>query len=96
MTGERKSIEVQIDRIGNLFNSLAPSPSGSRDLNDDAEEFIVDWAVRRQSYLDTLASNLRKYPVRLCFNHAAALMACPQSRYQFLSQNRPPSGLAGA
>lgn len=41
---ETKLIEVQIERIGNLFSSLDPSPFGSRDLNDDAEEFIVGWA----------------------------------------------------
>ncbi len=44
MTGKIKSIEVQIERIGHLFSSLDPSPFGSRDLNDDAEEFIIDWA----------------------------------------------------
>ena len=44
MTNESKSIEVQIARIGHLFSSLDPSPFGSRDLNEDAEEFIVDWA----------------------------------------------------
>ena len=27
-----------------MFSSLDPSPFGSRDLNEDAEEFIVDWA----------------------------------------------------
>jgi hypothetical protein len=37
-------IEVFVDRIEQLFNSMDPSPFRERDLDDDAEEFIVGWA----------------------------------------------------
>ena len=37
-------IEVFVDRIEQLFNSMDPSPVHERDLDDDAEEFIVSWA----------------------------------------------------
>src|SRR6516162_8007431 len=37
-------IQVFVDRIEQLFNSMDPSPFPDRDLDDDAEEFIVSWA----------------------------------------------------
>lgn len=37
-------IEVRIREIAQLFNSLDPSPFMERDLDDDAEEYIVGWA----------------------------------------------------
>jgi len=37
-------IEVFVDRIEQLFNSMDPSPFHERDLDHDAEEFIVSWA----------------------------------------------------
>jgi hypothetical protein len=37
-------IEVFVERIEQLFNSMDPSPFHERDLDDDAEEFIVGWA----------------------------------------------------
>jgi hypothetical protein len=37
-------IEVFVDKIDQLFNSMDPSPFQERDLDDDAEEFIVGWA----------------------------------------------------
>ena len=37
-------IEVFVDRIEQLFNSMDPSPFHERDLDEDAEEFIVGWA----------------------------------------------------
>jgi hypothetical protein len=40
----RHRIEVFVDRIEQLFNSMDPSPFHERDLDDDAEEFIVGWA----------------------------------------------------
>ena len=39
-----RRIEVFVDRIEQLFNSMDPSPFHERDLDDDAEEFIVGWA----------------------------------------------------
>jgi hypothetical protein len=37
-------IEVRIRDLGQLFNTLDPSPFHERDLDDDAEEYIVSWA----------------------------------------------------
>jgi hypothetical protein len=37
-------IEVFVDRVEQLFNSMDPSPFHEKDLDDDAEEFIVSWA----------------------------------------------------
>ena len=38
------TIEVRIRELAQLFNSLDPSPFHERDLDDDAEEYIVSWA----------------------------------------------------
>jgi len=40
----RATIEVRVQDIGQLFNSLDPSPFHERDLDDDAEAYIVGWA----------------------------------------------------
>lgn len=37
-------IEVRIKEVAQLFNSLDPSPFHERDLDRDAEEYIVGWA----------------------------------------------------
>jgi hypothetical protein len=37
-------IEVFVDKIEQLFNSMDPSPFHEKDLDHDAEEFIVSWA----------------------------------------------------
>jgi hypothetical protein len=42
-TAEAK-IEINLSRLAQLFNSLDPSPFHERDLDHDAEEYIVGWA----------------------------------------------------
>lgn len=37
-------IEVRLTELNQLFNSMDPSPFHERDLDQDAEEFIVSWA----------------------------------------------------
>lgn len=37
-------IEVKVNEVHQLFNSMDPSPFHERDLDHDAEEFIVSWA----------------------------------------------------
>jgi hypothetical protein len=37
-------IEVNVPALHHLFNSMDPSPFLERDLDHDAEEFIVSWA----------------------------------------------------
>ena len=38
------AIEIRLSRAQQLFNSLDPSPFHERDLDQDAEEYIVDSA----------------------------------------------------
>src|SRR6476660_6554611 len=40
----RHIIEIFVDRIEQLFNSMDPSPFHEKDLDHDAEEFIISWA----------------------------------------------------
>jgi hypothetical protein len=44
-TGEPEIVEIaiRVRSIGQLFNSFDPSPFRDRDLDEDAEEFIVGW-----------------------------------------------------
>jgi hypothetical protein len=42
--GSIPPIEVKVSDTLQLFNSMDPSPFHERDLDDDAEEFIVSWA----------------------------------------------------
>jgi hypothetical protein len=37
-------IEIFVDRMEQLFNSMDPSPFREKDLDHDAEELIVSWA----------------------------------------------------
>jgi len=38
------AIELKVDKISQLFDTLDPFPFHERDLDRDAEEFIVSWA----------------------------------------------------
>jgi hypothetical protein len=44
MSGQIPAIEVRIQRVAQLFNSFDPSPFHERDLDRDAEDYIVGWA----------------------------------------------------
>jgi hypothetical protein len=37
-------IEIRVRELAQLFNSLDPSPFHERDLDDDAEAYIIGWA----------------------------------------------------
>lgn len=41
---EPLAIEIGVERLPQLFNTLDPFPFKVRDLDRDVEEFIVDWA----------------------------------------------------
>jgi hypothetical protein len=41
---DHATIEVRVRELGQIFNSLDPSPFTERDLDDDAEAYIVGWA----------------------------------------------------
>ena len=38
------TIELQVDKVGQLFDSLDPMPFRERDLDRQAEDYIVGWA----------------------------------------------------
>ena len=44
MADKTPTIELGARTLGQLFNSLDPSPFPERDLDDEAEAFIVSWA----------------------------------------------------
>ena len=44
MARDNAVIEVRIRELAQLFNSFDPSPFHERDLDRDAEEYIVGWA----------------------------------------------------
>lgn len=39
-----QTIEIQVEEVGQLFDMLDPFPFRERDLDKDAEEYIVGWA----------------------------------------------------
>ncbi|MDR3403229.1 MAG: hypothetical protein P4L99_12100 [Chthoniobacter sp.] len=43
-------IEVKVAELNQLFNSMDPSPFHERDLDHDAEQFIVSWAQEYPSH----------------------------------------------
>ncbi|WP_454917228.1 hypothetical protein [Xanthobacter sediminis] len=44
MSGANDAIEIRLERVSQLFNMLDPFPFRERDIDADAEEFIVGWA----------------------------------------------------
>ncbi len=53
--GHPHTISLKLRDMNQLFNSMDPSPFIEKDLDDDAEEFIVSWA---QNSPITLRSNV--------------------------------------
>ncbi|MGB4711739.1 MAG: hypothetical protein WBH28_24980 [Fuerstiella sp.] len=44
MTDKSMTIEVRLLKLEQLFNSFDPSPFLERDLDKEAEDYIIDWA----------------------------------------------------
>jgi hypothetical protein len=65
MQDPKHCIEINIGSIEQLFNSMDPSPFHEKDLDRDAEEFIVSWAQEfpRHSRL-TIIIHLDRAPSR--------------------------------
>ena len=86
------TIELNLHSLNQLFNSLDPSPFIEKDLDDDAEEFIVSWAqefppgapVKLRIYLEQWPTEDPKELVREAvhnyFAHRAALTKLEFSR----------------
>jgi len=69
--GSIPPIEVKVSGIHQLFNSMDPSPFHERDLDDDAEEFIVSWAREYPS----------KNPIRIVIHLANAPPDTPDPQH---------------
>ena len=78
-------IELRLNNVGQLFNTMDPSPFHERDLDHDAEEFILSWArehekdadlqirvVLRQS-ADTNSARLVKESIHHYFEYRARI-----------------------
>lgn len=61
-------IELKLSGLNQLFNSMDPSPFDERDLDRNAEEFIVSWA----------AEHPRQHPLRLRVHLAKAPAGVPE------------------
>jgi hypothetical protein len=56
-------IELNLREIGQLFNSMDPSPFYEKDLDHDAEEFIESWAQEFPRHEPvTLVVHLKEFP----------------------------------
>jgi hypothetical protein len=64
-------IELNLREINQLFNTMDPSPFNEKDLDHDAEEFIVSWArefpldepIKLVIHLDTLPEGQELQPM---------------------------------
>jgi hypothetical protein len=86
------TIKLNLHSLNQLFNSMDPSPFIEKDLDDDAEEFIVSWAqefppgapVKLRIYLEQWPTEDPKELVREAvhnyFAHRAALTKLEFSR----------------
>jgi len=83
--GHPHTIKLKLHDMGQLFNSMDPSPFIEKDLDDDAEEFIVSWAqeissdapIRLRVYLEQWPAeapqDLIRTAVRNYFAHRARI-----------------------
>jgi hypothetical protein len=56
-------IEIYLENLDQLFNSMDPSPFHEKDLDEAAEEFIVSWAEEYPVHDPiVLVIHLRRYP----------------------------------
>ena len=58
----RGHLRLSLQRIGQLFNSLDPSPFREKDLDDDAEQFLVSWARELHPHADLRLTLYLKEP----------------------------------
>jgi hypothetical protein len=79
-TGHPHTISLKLRDTNQLFNSMDPSPFIEKDLDDDAEEFIVSWAqefspkapLKLRIYLDQWPAEDPKELIRTAIhNHFA-------------------------
>ena len=67
-------IEIKLRELSQLFNSIDPSPFNERDLDHDAEEFIVSWALEAPADAEIkLVVHLAQPPAALASQAAEAV-----------------------
>lgn len=85
MLPEPAVIELQVDKVGQLFDTLDPTPFRERDLDRKAEDYIVSWARELP----------RKSPVRILVHmpadeasgeHAQALKQALTRYFQYRAE----------
>src|SRR4030081_805733 len=64
------AIEIRIQEIAQLFHSLDPFPFREKDLDKEAEEFIVSWARKLPS----------KHPLTIIVHWPEAQASSPEAR----------------
>jgi hypothetical protein len=84
--GHRHNIRLKLRDMSQLFNSMDPSPFIEKDLDDDAEEFIVSWAqefspdapIKLRIYLDQWpAENPKELIMTAVHNHFVTVPKLP-------------------
>ncbi len=70
MASSVSTIELQVEKVGQLFDTLDPLPFRERDLDREAEEYIVSWARELP----------RSVPIRILVHLPAAEAASEQAR----------------
>lgn len=72
-------IEIRLNAVDQLFNSFDPSPFNERDLDDDAEVFIVGWA--RELRRDIRLRILVHLPADQCETRGAQTLAAAMAQH---------------
>jgi len=79
------AIEVRVEKLAQLFHSLDPYPFRERDLDRDAEEFIVDWA-RELPHKQALTILIHVPASELGHEHAAQVKAAMQGYFRYRAE----------
>ena len=62
-------IEIRVDRLAQLFHTLDPFPFWEKDLDQEAEEYIVGWARELPD----------KRPIRIAVHVSGTAMRGPRT-----------------
>ena len=73
------AVELRVDEIAQLFHTLDPFPFRERDLDREAEDFIVSWA--RELSADQPIRILIHFPDSVAQNNAARELSGAFNRY---------------
>ena len=57
-------IEIRVDRLAQLFHTLDPFPFREKDLDQDAEEYIVSWRANCQTSVQSGSPSISRMATR--------------------------------